>query len=747
MENGLSARRHPQRLFNKFAPSRWRQPRHVRSQDSLDGFSASIDDFSTKGVKAPLDNYGISSLADHLDERLMGNPLASPRISPPPDSAVPAYTPVPVPDRNSSVRKDSDMSSSKADLASYRLFPKNGIEGPRSARTPTARPADLERKDSSMTATGVKHDLLVPKSHLQNSRSIGEEARLTTGSPSPTGQALRGQSRARYGFIGPAAPAVITATSPINNGSAEAGSPRSGQRPTSPIGATVPDAPIRISNDAVAHLQDPSPDKARVFNADVNDVDDIQSWDLISPNGLPIADEDRSENWLEKRAEKLYSADHLRLILSEPAFHAKFVGFMKKYRPARMPILLRYLAAHKAIRAQEYANALAIQISHQSPVHDSTGLPPAPVENATLHHAARESFAELLREDLHYFIAHKFIKIVTGLVTRRITGTLPEHLDEENGRLAEVFCLTDCRLRDNPIILASEGFTRHSGGSLQYVLGRNCRFMQGPGTTVDSCRRFAVSCQERRDHTELFVNYRRDGTPFLSMVMNAPLVDSNGELRYFLGAQVDVSPLLRECAGLESLRALIDQQTEENNHDHGDAQKSDPRAKIKALSEMLTSDELDIIRKNGGMLQNHRVFDARGTKAATSGNRVLIADGSDASEDDGIATSVQGSAASVTGIASMDGTHGNLAGVYRHYILVRPAPSLRILFTSPTMRSSGLLQTPLLHTIGGSRQMRENLEASLRAGDVVTARVRWLNTPNENGWIVDDYPEYAEQER
>lgn len=141
---------------------------------------------------------------------------------------------------------------------------------------------------------------------------------------------------------------------------------------------------------------------------------------------------------------------------------------------------------------------------------------------------------------------------------------------------------------------------------------------------------------------------------------------SNGELRYFLGAQVDVSPLLRECAGLESLRALIDQQTEENNHDHGDAQKSDPLAKIKALSEMLTSDELDIIRKNGGMLQNHRVFDARGTKAATSGNRVLIADGSDASEDDGIATSVQGSAASVTGIASMDGTHGNLAGVYRH---------------------------------------------------------------------------------
>ncbi|CAK1357697.1 unnamed protein product [Cercospora beticola] len=584
-----------------------------------------------------------------------------------------------------------------------------------------------------MTATGVKHDLLVPKSPAHGSRLVGEVTRTTAGIPPATSQAPRGQSRARYGFIGPAAPAVTSATSPVTNRSADAGSPQSERRPTSPIGATVPDAPIRLSSDAVARLQEPSPDKARVFNADVNDADDVQSWDLISPNGLPIADEDRSENWLEKRAEKLYSADHLRLILSDPAFHSKFVGFMKKYRPARMPILMRYLAAHKAIRAQDYANALAMQISPQSPVPDSTGPSPAPVENETLHHAAREAFAELLREDLHFFIAHKYIKIVTGLVTRRITGALPEHLDEENGRLAEVFCLTDCRLRDNPIILASEGFTRHSGGSLQYVLGRNCRFMQGPGTTVDSCRRFAISCQERRDHTELFVNYRRDGTPFLCMVMNAPLTDSNGELRYFLGAQVDVSPLLRECAGLESLRALIEQQNEEDGQSSSDAQKSDSRAKIKALSEMLNSDELDIIRKNGGMLQNHRVFDPRGTKAATSGNRVLIADGSDASEDDAVPPSVQGSAASMTGITSIEGANGNLAGVYRHYILVRPAPSLRILFASPTMRSSGLLQTPLLHTIGGSRQMRENLEASLRAGDVVTARVRWLNTPNENG--------------
>ncbi|KAM3425563.1 hypothetical protein BST61_g7510 [Cercospora zeina] len=420
---------------------------------------------------------------------------------------------------------------------------------------------------------------------------------------------------------------------------------------------------------------DPSPDKNKVVNADVHDVDDVHSWDLIVPNGWPIADEDRGENWLEERAEKLYSADHLRLILSEPTYYAKFLEFMRKYRPARVPILMRYLATQKAIRALEYANSLTLQLSSRAPVPASSGPCPTPVENETLQHAAREAFAELLRDDLHFFIAHRYIKIVSGLVTRRITGTSADHLSEENGQLGEVFCLTDCRLRDHPIILASEGFTRHSGGSLH-----------------------------------------------------------NGELRYFLGAQVDVSPLLRECAGLESLRALMERQTENNgSSNNGDGEKSDARTKMEALSEMLSGEELEIIREHGGTLQANRVFDTRGAKAGMGGNRVLIADGSDSSEDDGSSSSVHGTAASIAGIASMDGANGNLAGVYRYYILVRPAPSLRILFASPTMRSAAPLQTPLLHTIGGSRQKRENLEGSLRAGDVVTARVRWLNTPNENG--------------
>jgi hypothetical protein len=38
--------------------------------------------------------------------------------------------------------------------------------------------------------------------------------------------------------------------------------------------------------------------------------------------------------------------------------------------------------------------------------------------------------------------------------------------------------------------------------------------------------------------------------------MMAPLCDSRGKIRYFIGAQVDVSGLVKECYDLESLKRL-----------------------------------------------------------------------------------------------------------------------------------------------------------------------------------------------
>ena len=60
------------------------------------------------------------------------------------------------------------------------------------------------------------------------------------------------------------------------------------------------------------------------------------------------------------------------------------------------------------------------------------------------------------------------------------------------------------------------------------------------------------------------------------------------------------------------------------------------------------------------------------------------------------------------------------------YLLVRPAPSLRIIFVSPALRIPGLLQTPFLSRIGGPSHVRDGLLEAFESGESVTAKVTWL---------------------
>ena len=43
------------------------------------------------------------------------------------------------------------------------------------------------------------------------------------------------------------------------------------------------------------------------------------------------------------------------------------------------------------------------------------------------------------------------------------------------------FVLSDPSLPDNPIVYCSEGFCKITGYKRQEIIGRNCRFLQGPG--------------------------------------------------------------------------------------------------------------------------------------------------------------------------------------------------------------------------------------------------------------------------
>lgn len=60
--------------------------------------------------------------------------------------------------------------------------------------------------------------------------------------------------------------------------------------------------------------------------------------------------------------------------------------------------------------------------------------------------------------------------------------------DERTDGLTESFCLTDPSLHDNTIVAASQGFAMVTGYPVPDIVGRNCRFLQGPGTSPASVR-------------------------------------------------------------------------------------------------------------------------------------------------------------------------------------------------------------------------------------------------------------------
>ena len=108
-------------------------------------------------------------------------------------------------------------------------------------------------------------------------------------------------------------------------------------------------------------------------------------------------------------------------------------------------------------------------------------------------------------------------------------------------RFSRSFCITDPTLPDNPIIFASKGFLDLSGYSLGEVLGRNCRFLQVPGTDQTQVEILRKGILNGVDTSICLLNYKADGTPFYNQIFVAGLRDASRKIINYVGVQVEVS--------------------------------------------------------------------------------------------------------------------------------------------------------------------------------------------------------------
>jgi PAS domain S-box-containing protein len=101
--------------------------------------------------------------------------------------------------------------------------------------------------------------------------------------------------------------------------------------------------------------------------------------------------------------------------------------------------------------------------------------------------------------------------------------------------------VTDARQPDNPIVFANGAFTDLTGYRQHEIMGRNCRFLQGPDTDPHTVAEIRRALEEERAVAVDILNYKAGGEPFWNALFIGPVFDRDGQLLYFFASQMDIT--------------------------------------------------------------------------------------------------------------------------------------------------------------------------------------------------------------
>ena len=133
------------------------------------------------------------------------------------------------------------------------------------------------------------------------------------------------------------------------------------------------------------------------------------------------------------------------------------------------------------------------------------------------------------------------------LEARRATAPMAAVLESTTSGV--IIC--DATKPDLPIVFTNTAFCALTGYGREEVLGRSCRFLQGPDTDPTALTRMREALAKRQAFHGTLRNYRKDGTPFWNALDLSPVFNDFGELVSYVGLQVDAT---KQVEALEQAR-------------------------------------------------------------------------------------------------------------------------------------------------------------------------------------------------
>ncbi|WP_126176724.1 PAS domain-containing protein [Tsuneonella rigui] len=120
--------------------------------------------------------------------------------------------------------------------------------------------------------------------------------------------------------------------------------------------------------------------------------------------------------------------------------------------------------------------------------------------------------------------------------------------------------ITDPAQPDNPIVFCNQAFQSLTGYAREEVIGRNCRFLQGPDSDPATVKAIGQAIADGRDIAVDLLNYRKDGSTFWNALYLSPVRNDDGSIQYFFASQLDVTERVEAQATITAQKEVIERE-------------------------------------------------------------------------------------------------------------------------------------------------------------------------------------------
>lgn len=122
--------------------------------------------------------------------------------------------------------------------------------------------------------------------------------------------------------------------------------------------------------------------------------------------------------------------------------------------------------------------------------------------------------------------------------------------------------IADVSKPGNPLIYVNQAFCTVTGFSKAEILGKNCKFLQGPATEPEQIDVIRRALRDQESCQVELTNYKKNGQTFVNSLSLQPVIEADGKVNYFVGVQQDVTIEKRTEQYLAQAREQAEQTTQ-----------------------------------------------------------------------------------------------------------------------------------------------------------------------------------------